>query len=175
MTCLGSPGTGNAPLERSAADREIAQSAAHKRNHFVAPGLRTNEVRMLGVVLQQRLLHGGELEEVILFVNGFRGASALGAGRAWACGIDVELVEDAILAAVGALVDVAALLQAREHGLHAAHMPRLGGADEVVICDLHPVPQRAEFAGDLVDKLLAASSRRRRPSARSSARARRCR
>ena len=41
---LGIAGHRNAPLERRAADRKIAQSAAHESDHFVAPGFRTNEV-----------------------------------------------------------------------------------------------------------------------------------
>ena len=143
-----------APLERGAADRQIAQSAAHERDHLVAPRLGTNEVGMLGVILQQPLFHGRQLEEIIFLVNRFGRPPALGTRRARADDIDVELVEHAILAAVRTFVDVAALLQSGEHGLHAAHVPGLGGADEVVVGDLHAVPQTAELARDLVDKLL---------------------
>ena len=62
-----------------------------------------------------------------------------------------------------------------EQLLHAALVALVGGADEVVVGEAQPVPQAAELAGDGVGKLLRACGRPFRRSARSSARARRCR
>ena len=73
---LGIVGHRNAPVERGAADRKIAQAAAHKGNHFVAPRLRPDEVGLLGVELQQLVLQRRELEEVILFLHRFGRAAA---------------------------------------------------------------------------------------------------
>ena len=77
----------DAPGERAAADRKIAQAAAHKRQHFVAPRFRTDEVWLLGVELDELVGEGGKFEVIIFFVNGFGRASAIGAGSAGADGI----------------------------------------------------------------------------------------
>ena len=175
MTCFGIAGHRNAPLERRAADRQIAQPAAHERNYLVASCLRPDEVGMLGVILQQPLFHRRQLEEIILFVNRLRRTTALRTGRPRSDHVDVELIEYAILAAIRALVNVAALLQAGEHGLHAAHVPRLGGTDEVVVGECSSGPRDRETRLKLCRQTPAASSRRPRLSVRSSARAHPCR
>src|SRR5579864_2955821 len=45
----------NPPLKRAAADGKIAQTALHKCDDFIPPGLRPYEVRMVLVLLQQLL------------------------------------------------------------------------------------------------------------------------
>ena len=45
-------------------------------------------------------------------------------------------------------------LQGGEELLHAALVPRLGGADEVVVGEAQPVPQAAKLAGDGGGELL---------------------
>ena len=50
---------------------------------------------------------------------------------------------DAVLAGVLALIDVAFFLQQAEQFLCAALVPGFGGADEIVIGDVHPVKERA--------------------------------
>ena len=110
----------NAPGKRGAADGEITQSGAHERHHLVPPGLGANEIGLLGVQLQQLVLKRRKPEEVILFLHRFGRASALGAGRARSHRIHVEFVEHAILAGIGALVDVPVVTNAPEQFLHAA-------------------------------------------------------
>ena len=89
--------------------------------------------------------------------------------------IHIRLVGDAILARVRALVDEAAVAQRGKQLLHAALVPLFRGADEVVVGQPQPVPQPAKLAGNLRRKLLRRASGQPWPSARSSARARRCR
>ena len=84
------------------------QAAAHEGDDFVAARLRPDEVGIALVELEQLALEGRELEEVVLFADGFGDAAAVGAGRAGR-NIDVGLVGDAVLAGVGAFVDVSAL------------------------------------------------------------------
>src|SRR5208283_1710450 len=80
-------------------------------------------------------------------------ASTFGTGHTGADGVNIELVKHAILSAVRALVNVPALLQAREHGLHPSHVPRFGSANEVIVGDFHAVPQRTKLTGDPVHEL----------------------
>ena len=110
----------------AAADGEIAQAAAHERDHFVAPRFRADEIRLLVVQLQELVLKRRKLEEVIFFAHRFRGTAALGAGSAGADRIHVEFVEDAILAGVVSLVDVAVVADAPPQRLHALLV--LGGS-----------------------------------------------
>ena len=69
---------------------------------------RAYEIWLLGIEADELVLECRELEVVVFFVDGFGGASAIGAGSA-GLRIDVELVEDAILAGVGSLIDVAVI------------------------------------------------------------------
>ena len=57
----------DAPLDRGPADRKIAQSLPHEREHFIAPRLGQDELRVLLVESQQFILKGRQLEEVVLF------------------------------------------------------------------------------------------------------------
>src|SRR4029077_17737590 len=78
---------GDAPGERRAADGKITQAAAHEREHFIAPRLGTDEVRLLGVKVDQLVLECRELEKIIFFLHCFSGAAALRAGRTRTDGI----------------------------------------------------------------------------------------
>ncbi len=152
----GIAGDGDAPGKSGAGDGEIAQAAFDERDDFVAARLGIDEVGIFFVELEKRLGHVGELEEIILLLNGFGDASADRAGCAGSVVVGVEFVEDAILAGVGTFVDEAALLEQGEHGLHAALVLWAGGANEFVVADSHAIPEGAEFGADLVGELLGA-------------------
>ena len=132
---------------------QIFQSPTHKRDDLVSPRLRADELRIFFVQLQQLALEGGELEEVVFFAHRFRDAPAIRAGRARRR-IDIQLVRDAILAGVAALVDEAALLQYPEELLHALAVALFRGPYVVVVTQPHAIPQGAELAGDGGSKLL---------------------
>ncbi len=140
----------DAPLEGAAADRQVAQPAAHERRHFVPPRLRPDELRILLVVLQQLVFEGRELEEIILFVDRFGRAVAQRARLARPRGIHVQVVEDAVLSGVRPLVDVSAVAQAAEQFLHTALVLGIGGADELVVAGTDVVGSGAECRGHLV-------------------------
>src|SRR5262249_25685986 len=131
----------DAPLEGAAADGEVAQPALDEGDHLIAPRLRADEPRILLVMRQQLVGEDGELEVVVLLAYGFRRSPALRTGRARANGVDIELVKDAILAGVRALVDEALILDPLPQFLSAAFMAGLGGADEIVIGDSHLVKE----------------------------------
>src|SRR5581483_5293944 len=144
----------DAPLKGAAADRQIAQAAANKRNHLVAARLRANELGPAFVELQQLVLKSRKLEKVVFFANGFCWPSALGAGSAGSSRIDVQLVEDAVLTRVGALVDVTAIADLAPERLHSKLVALGGGANEIVVGESHAVPKSPELPGHFVGKLL---------------------
>jgi hypothetical protein len=74
---------------------------------------------VLFVEIQQLVSKGRELEVVILFADSFRRAPAFRTRRAGSHGIHIKLVKHAILAGVGALIDVTLFLQAAEKFLRA--------------------------------------------------------
>ena len=68
----------NAPAKRGARDAEIFQAAFDKADDFVFAGCRLDEIRILLVEIQQRLLKSGKLEEIVFFGDGFGGTAAVG-------------------------------------------------------------------------------------------------
>ncbi len=151
---LGIVGHRDAPGERAAADGEIAQAAAHERNHFVAPRLRADEVWLLGVELDQLLFEARELEVIVLFVNGFCRASAIRTRGAGPDRIHVKLVVNAVLASVRALVDVSVVANFTPQSLHALLVALGRCANEIVVGEAEALPACTESFGDLIGKLL---------------------
>src|ERR1700758_3575651 len=66
-------GHGNAPANRRTRDAEIAEAAFDEAENFVAASFGLNEIGMLGVPIEERLLERGKLEIEIGFGDGFRG------------------------------------------------------------------------------------------------------
>ena len=132
---------------------------SNKRDDFVATRLRTDEVRLRGVEVEQRFGECRKLEEVVLFFHGFGRASALRAGRAGADSVNVEFVEHAVLAGIAALVDVTVVADTPPQLLHAMYVAIGRGADVVVVGNAHPVPQASEFRRDFVGELLRRAAR----------------
>ncbi len=95
------------------------------------------------VEFEQLVREGRELEEVILFGDGFGGAAAIGAGVAGLGVVDIEVVEDAVLAGVAAFIDIAVLAAALEQILHHARVARIGGALKVVDLEAEQSPTAA--------------------------------
>ncbi len=164
-------GNRNAPRKTGAADGQILQPAAHKRNHLAARRLRLNKPRIRLVKLQQLALKGRELEEVVLLAHRLRDPPAIRTRRAGRH-LHKGLVGDAILPRIRALVDVAAVAQRGKQLLHAALVPLLRCADEVVVRQSEPVPQAAKLCRDGRRQTPAACGLPVSPSARSSAHAR---
>src|SRR5580658_3668402 len=108
---------------------------------------------MLGVETDQLVLKCRELEVVILFVDGFGRTAAIGTGSA-RLRIDVKLVENAVLAGVGSIVDISVVANLAPQRLHPLFVPLGGGADEIVVGQTHMIPEGTEFRGDLIGELL---------------------
>src|SRR5258707_15897983 len=131
----------------------ISHPRAYERRNFVAPRFGPNKFRIL-IKLQKFVLKGGKLEEIVFFVNGFSDPSASRAGIAGLRAIDVEFVRNAILPRVCALIDVAVVANAPEQLLHTLSVARFRSANEIVVRNPHPLPERTEFRRDLVGILL---------------------
>src|SRR6185437_10058302 len=108
-----------------------------------APRFRTDEFRILLIVLEQLVGERGELEVVILFADCLGDTSAIGAGVTRLSGINVGFVVNAVLARVGPLVDESFFLQTLPQFLRALLVPRFGGTDEIVVADSHLLKKRA--------------------------------
>ncbi len=142
---------GNAPANRSARDAEIAEAAFDKAEDFVATSFWLDEIGMLGVPIEKRLLKRRELEIKIRFGDGFRGTAAVGTVFS-GLHVDVGVVVDAVLPGVVAGVDepiVAALL---EKPLHGVRVLQVRSADKFVALDAQFVPQGAPLGGHFRDK-----------------------
>src|SRR5713226_10075827 len=56
---------GNAPANRSARNAEIAKAAFDEAENFVAAGFGLDEIRVLGVPIEKRLLKRGKFEKIV--------------------------------------------------------------------------------------------------------------
>jgi hypothetical protein len=150
------PGNGDAPGDAGAADAQVLQEAAlaaggHELLHLVQPEIRLDELRVLLVELDQPVLVGLEPEEIALLLQLHQlvgqplGLHLLGLGLG-----DVGLVADRVEPLVGVLVDVAGALQLEEALLDHRLVLGVGGAHEVVVGDLHALPEPLEIGHDFV-------------------------
>src|SRR5438034_6388494 len=130
---VGIAGNGNTPFEGAAADGEIAQAAAHKRHHLIAPRLWPDELRMLFVEGQQLVSKSRKLEVIVFLADCLSGAPAFRARSAGAHSVNIKFVVDTILPGIGSLIDVAFFLQPAEQLLRPALMAWLSGADKVIV------------------------------------------
>ena len=145
----------DAPVEAGAGDAQIVQPLFDERDHLIAAGFRFEELRILFEVLEQSVCVFADLEEVRFFLCLFHRAAAVGAFAVDQLALRPErLAGRAVQAFILAFVDVALLVHLHEDFLDALDMAFLGGADEVVIGDLHGRPQILDACDDFVDILL---------------------
>ena len=106
---------------------------------------------MLLNILNQPILILAELKEVALLTGLFHGTTAVGALAVLQLKLRPEgLAGRAVPAFILTLVNVALIVQLLEHLLHAFHVTLVGGADEIVIFDVHQLPQILDARNDLV-------------------------
>ena len=154
---------GDAPAEAGAGHAQILQTRLDEVvDHLVHTAGRLEE----GAGLQQ-ILHGfgvfGETEEIGLFLRVADFAAAVGAFAVHQLALGPEtLAGCAVLALVGAFIDIALLIHLPEDPLDRSDMVIVGGADEAVVGDVHQLPQVQDpaLAGDdVVHELLRGLSR----------------
>ena len=144
--------------EKSRSPPRMRPSASLPRNSgSMAPGWAV-------VPVEQALLEAAEAEEVVLLLEVLDRALV---DRAQVAGVElvvgvVLLAGDAVLALVDVELDVAGVVAALQQFGDADPVALLGGADEVVVGDVQPLPRLGEQRGDRVDELLRRSCRRPR-------------
>ena len=149
---------GDAPGEARAGDAEVFKARLDEVvDHLVDA---RGGLEKVGVLKQ--VLHAvgvlGKLEEVGLFLGVLDLAAAVGALAVDELAFGPEALAGlAVLALVGALVDVAVVVHLLENLLDGSNVIVVGGADEPVIGNVHQLPQILDttFAlHDVVHKLL---------------------
>ena len=173
----GVPRHGDAPGHALPRDREILETRLDEGARLVHAAARQDEVGLRVVVVEQRLLEGGQTEEEVLLLR------PLGHGAVLRAELPVDelllavelLAGRAVEAGVGALEEVAAVAQALDEPLHERLVLGVGRADEEVVVGVQAARQLAEALGDRVGPRLRLAGRRRRRPARPWPRARRCR
>ena len=133
---------GNTPAEAGAADAQVLQTGFDEVvDHLVYAGAGLQEVR----ILQQMLYPVGVLaqpEEIGLLLRVLHLAAAVRALAVHQLALGPEaLAGGAVLALVGALIDVALLVHGLEDLLHGGTVIVVGGADKPVVADVHQLPQ----------------------------------
>jgi hypothetical protein len=96
---------GNAPLDGGPADGDVLESLLYEGDNFVAARVGLDEVGIIFIELQQAIAEGRELEVEILFRYRFGRTAAIRTRIAGLGFADVQLIEDAVLAGVAALVN----------------------------------------------------------------------
>ena len=146
----------NAPAERGAGYAEVLKTRFEEVvDHLVLAALRLNELRMLLDVLHQAVSVLAHLKEVCFLLGVYARAAAVRAAAVLELALGPEgLARLAVFALVGALIDVALVVQLLEDLLHLFLVHRVGGADELVVGGVHQVPDCLDFARDLVNVLL---------------------
>jgi hypothetical protein len=131
---------------------------------LVEAGARRDEVRPLGVEALERILEGGEAEEVVVLLLA-RELDVV--DRAAVALLDLVLhlevgAARAVPALVGAHVDVPVVVHPLEHLLYAGHVLGVARADEEVVRDVQARHERLEALRVAVGQLLGLEALRAR-------------
>ena len=153
---VGIPRDRDPPLQPRARERDVLQPLGDERARLVAELAREDEVRVLRRELLELLLEAREAEEPVVLALAVERDLVDRARVVLArllVGLEVRAA-GAVPALVGALVDVAVVVDALEDLLHALLVARVGRADEEVVGGLEPRQQRHEVLDVAVAELL---------------------
>src|SRR5207302_8161794 len=142
------------------ADREILERVAQEPEDLVPIALGADQGGALLDVPNQPVLVLRHPEEVVLLLEELEPGEVLGARAVDRLLLRVEtLAADPVEPSVRAEVDLAPVVERLEDRLDDALVPRLGGADEVVVRDAEPPPRLAEDGRDRVGVRLGRDAR----------------
>ena len=146
----------DAPLEAGAGHAQVLQAGEQEVvHHLVLPGHGLDELRVVVDIVDEPLGVLAHLEEVGLLLGGAHFPAAVGALAVYKLALGPEaLAGGAVQALVGALVDVPFVVQVFEDLLDFLLVVIVGGADEVVVRDVHQVELLFDDGGYLVHELL---------------------
>ena len=142
----------DAPGLARAAEAEVLQAALDERARLVVTEARQDEVRPRVIEVEQGLLKGGELEEVVRLLDSLGHGPVNRALAVDQLGLRLELLTaDAIETGVDVLVDVAVVVDPLDELLDEALVPLVGRADEEVVVGIDEPRQLFPGFGDLID------------------------
>ena len=159
---LGVKVHGDAPGEAGAGNAQILQTGVDEVfHHLVDAGAGLEEVSVFQQVPNTVGIFA-QTEEVGFLLGVHNGAAAVGAAAVLQLALRPEgLAGSAVLALIGALVDVALVIHPLEDPLDGLHMVIVRGADETVVGDVHQLPQIPDAPGafhDAVHELLGSDA-----------------
>ena len=146
----------HAPLEAGAGYAQILQAGLEKIvDHLVGAGSGLDEIGMRLQIVQQPILIFAHAEEVAFLLHGLHGTAAVRAALDAVLfyhlrGGPEGLAGRAVQTLIGALVDIALLVELAENLLHNLFVTLVGGADEVVVFHLHQLPQILGVSHDFI-------------------------
>ena len=150
----------HAPCEAGAAHAQILQAGLEEIvNHFVGAGGGLNEIGMGLDIVDQPILIFAHTEEIAFLLHGLDGRAAIRAAFHAVLlhhlrGRPERFARRAVQPLVGALINVALIVEAAENLLHGAHMAFVRGADEIVVFNLHQLPKLLGVGHNFIDILL---------------------
>ena len=140
---------GNAPADRGTRNAKVLQPAFHETDDFIAARFRLDEIRILFVEIEERLLKPRKLKEIVFFRDRFRGPAAVGTVVARLRIVHEGIVVNAVLAGVVTLVDVTVFAAESKEPLHGSNVRQVRGTDEFIRGETQLIPQGAPLRGHL--------------------------
>jgi len=129
-------GERDAPLQAThrARNAKVFERFAQQGEYLVAVALGADEVGVVVQVVEQALLVSRKPEEIVLLFYPLGLQLVVGALAVHQLAVGVEaLAAGAVVAAVAVKVDIAGVVDAREHLAHEVHVVGVGCAHEVVV------------------------------------------
>jgi hypothetical protein len=149
------PGHRHAPVLRGPADADVFEPSLDEAPRLVVAKAGSDDARALVVEAEQRLLIGGETEEVVLLLHVFRRDPVLRAEAVDELVLGVEgLAARAVEAGVQTLENVAAVIDPLEEVLDQSLVPLVRRPHEEVVRRVHAHRHLLERRRVTVDELL---------------------
>ena len=145
----------DAPVEGGSGDAKVFQSLFHECDHLISSAVRLEEFRVFLEHFQQSVLIFGKAEEVSFFLGFLHRSAAVRAFAVHQLAFSPEgFTRRAVHAFVFTFVDIALFVKLHEDLLHPLHVARFCSSNEIVIGDLHGLPQVFDTGNDLINVFL---------------------
>ena len=144
----------NSPFERCTRHAQILKSRLEEIiQHFVFTRNGYDKVRILLVILYKPVRIFAHTEEIRFFLRHFDFSAAIGTFTVHELRLRPErFTGSAVPALIRAFVNVALLIKFREYFLYLAFVVGVGGTDELIVRNIHHIPDLADITRDFVDE-----------------------
>ena len=146
----------NAPFDAGPAHAQILEAGTQEvGQHLVSPFCRLDKVRMGLNIVDQPVLVFAHFEEIAFFLHGLAGPSAVRADFHAVLfhqlgGRPETFTGRTVHSFILRLVNISLFIELAEDFLHNFDMPLLGGADKVVVLNVHEFPQILRLSHDFI-------------------------